>query len=267
MTGSTDTAAGLEALIAGKRRVPRTQVQLPVRVKGVHGEFEGEVHDISMDGALVRLPISGLTGSPDTPLGPAEQFALLERHFRDSFDLRFLSCEVIVEAQVVRLLVGTPEEISDEPQLALGCRFVSPLTVRQQEDLGLFGTGPGLEAWGEATARHAMRHASDPARPVMAFLFDGHEGTVGPRFVGLVRAIGRTALTVRIHGVSREEVRDLMSGGQVPTRVLRGARELFDADLEFVTARYCDRPSPGVEVLLAAKSALPRSVRRNFRKA
>lgn len=266
MTGPTDTSSALDALVSGKRRVPRIVSRLPVRVKGVHDDFEGVVHDISVDGALVRIPIEEIAGAPSGPLGPAEQFALLERHFRDSFDLCFLSCDVIVEAQVVRLLVSSEDDDLRSPELALGCRFVSPLTSVQQSALSVFGECPGLEAWGEAAAQHDLRWAADPARPVTAFLLDSGDKLVGPPFVGRVRSLGRSALTVRLRGATRTDARVQLGDGPIPLRVLRGARELLQVEATLVTARYSDQPSPGVEVLLATDAPIPRAVRRHFRR-
>ncbi len=266
MTGPTDTSTALDALVSGKRRVPRIVSRLRIRVKGVHGDFEGMVHDISVDGALVRIPVSEIEGAPKGALGPAEQFALLERHFRDSFDLCFLSCDVIVEAQVVRLLVSSEEDAHGEPELALGCRFVSPLTPAQQSAIRVFGECAELEAWGEAAARYDLRWAADLARPVTAFLLDSDDKLVGPPLMGRIRALGRSALTVRLRNASRTEARMQLGDGPIPVRILRGARELMVLEATFVTARYSDQPSPGVEVLLASNIPMPRSVRRLFRR-
>ncbi|MDJ0520517.1 MAG: PilZ domain-containing protein [Planctomycetota bacterium] len=265
MTGHTDTSTALDALVSGKRRVPRIVSRLPVRVKGVHGEFEGMVHDISVDGALVRIPVAEIDGAPSGPIGPAAQFELLERHFRDSFDLCFIPSDVIVEAQVVRLLVSSDEDEVSAPELALGCRFVSPLTPRQQSQLDVFGDCPGLEPWGQAATRHDLCRAANPSKPVTAFLQDGAEDLAGPRFVGRVRAIGRAALTVRLPGATRSRARTQLGDGPFSVRIMRGSRELLAVDAQLVTARYSDQPTPGCEVLLATGKPLPRAVRRLFR--
>jgi len=261
MSSAPHASARLDMLVSGKRRVDRLPVRLPVSLRGVQGEFEGTVHDLSMDGALVHVPVAALSGG-EAPLGPAEQFALLERHFRDSFDLQFEGRDVVVEAQVVRLLVSPDAQV----ELALGCSFVHPLSEHQQTQLGLRDTSGDLLGWGEATLHHDLRWAADPARPVAAFLLNDVAVGTGPRFVGPVRALGRCALLVRLAGVAREDVvRDL--GGGTGVRVLRGARELCSAEVELVAVRYSDTPAPGTEILLATSVGLPRSLRRHFRRA
>lgn len=262
MTLQPEPAAALDALVSGKRRVERRPVLLPARVRGVHAEFDGSVHDLSMDGALVRVPISTISDS-DEPLGPAEQFALLERHFRDSFDLQFTGSDVVVEAQVVRLLVTA----DDDGELALGCSFVQPLSEGQQRTLGLLDEDGGLPGWGEATLQHELRWSADPARPTAAFLLDETAGVAGPLFVGPVTALGRSTLLVRLRGSSREEVQLHLGDGPVELRVMRGSKALFVTPVELVTTRYSDTPPPGVDVLLACADPVPRAVRKHFRRA
>ncbi len=262
MSVQPEPAAALDALVSGKRRVERRPVLLPARVRGVHAEFDGTVHDLSMDGALVRVPIHDISDAGQ-PMGPAEQFALLERHFRDSFDLQFTDCDVAVEAQVVRLLVTA----DDDGELALGCSFVQPLSEGQQRSLGLLDEHGDMPAWGEATLQHELRWSADPARPTAAFLLDETAGVAGPLFVGPVTALGRSTLLVRLRGSSREEVQLHLGDGPVELRVMRGAKALFTTPVRLVTTRYSDTPAPGVDVLLTSDEPVPRSVRKHFKRA
>ena len=265
MAGPFDTSSGLDALVSGKRRVPRVAVQLSARIKAAHGEFEASVHDLSPNGALVLVPVSELPDAPEGPLGPAQQFAVLEHHFRDSFDLSFVGRGIVVETQVVRMLVSADGPENEE--LALGCQFVSPLTARQQDQLGLLQSGSELESWGEAIARHEVYLTSDPARPVAALLLEERAGVAGPPYVGAVRGVGPKALTVRLVGVTRSEAREHMGRAPVYVRILRGPRELHAVHAELIEVCYSDEPAPGVEMLFATRAALPRAVRRNFREA
>ncbi len=260
MSSAPQPAASLDALVSGKRRAARMPARLPVTLRGVQGEFAGTVRDLSMDGALVHVSVEALSGDTE-PLGPAGQFALLERHFRDSFDLAFEGCDVVAEAQVVRLLVSP----ADEVELALGCRFVEPLGEGQQRQLGLLGNAGGLLGWGEAALAYELRWAAHPAWPVTAFLLDGRAEAMGPRLVGGVRALGHRALLIRLAGASREDAVGGLGDG-VAVRVLRGARELCCVEMALVAARYSDTPAPGTEIMLASAALLPRSLRRHFRR-
>ena len=253
----------LDALVSGKRASPRHAVSLAARVKAVHGAFEGRLLDLSIDGARVAIPVTELGGTAGEPLGPAEQFGLLERHFRDAFDIHVPSCGVAMEAQVVRLVVTA----EDQDSVELGCRFVQSLTDHQQKQLGLPTHVEPLPAWGESLLLHDVRWAADPARPVGGLIVDGSEGTSGPRFLGAVSAIGRRAVLVQIAGLHPEEAVSELAGPGLRVRLVRGTTALGELACEPVTARYLDTPRPSVELLLALSDALPRAVRKHFARA
>ncbi len=258
-------AAGtLDALVSGKRASPRHAVRLDAQVRAARGEFPARVLDLSLDGALLSIPLGALGGEPGQPLGPAEQFALLEGHFRDSFDLHVPSCGVVMEAQVIRLLV-TGE---DSGALGLGCRFVVPLSDAQQAKLGILQSQDSeLLGWGEASLLHDIRLAARPECPVAALLVDQDEALTGPLFLGPVAALGKRAMIVRLWDVSSETALAALSAPGVRVRVQRGAKTLHASPCAPVSTRYIDSPRPGVEVLLACGDAVPRAVRKLFRRA
>ena len=260
--GST-VEGNLDALVSGKRAAPRHAVELPALVKAIRGEFEARIVDLSIDGALVAIPLEALGGTPGQPLGPAEQFGLLEGHFRDSFDVHVPDRGVVVEAQVVRLVVTA--ERDDEVEL--GCRFVQSLTEAQQAKLGMHADDDGLMPWGEATLLHDIRWVADPARPVTTLLVDDSEGACGPLFVGPVTAIGKRAILVRLWGLEPEAAVEALAGPGVRTRVMRGMTRLYESPCEPVSVRYIDSPRPGVELLLAVGDALPRPLMKRFKRA
>ena len=74
MDGGPTLEGSLDALVSGKRASPRHAVRIAAVVKAARGEFEAQLMDLSLDGALVRIPIEELGGVPGEPLGPAEQF-------------------------------------------------------------------------------------------------------------------------------------------------------------------------------------------------
>ena len=263
MDGGPILEGSLDALVSGKRASPRHDVSLPAVVKAVRGQFHARLLDLSLDGARVAIPIEELGGTPGEPLGPAEQFGLLEGHFRDSFDIHVPDAGVVMEAQVVRLVVTA----DDEDEVELGCRFVQSLTEGQQVKLGLQGGDDALLGWGEATLLHDIRWVADPARPVSLMLVDDSEGACGPLFVGPVTAIGKRALLVRLWGLEPDAAVAALAGPGVRARVLRGMKALQESPCEPVSVRYIDTPRPGVEVLLALGDALPRSVRKRFTRA
>lgn len=262
MDGGPTVEGSLDALVSGKRASPRHAVALPAVVKAVRGEFPGHMLDLSLDGARITIAVEALGGTPGEPLGPAEQFGLLEGHFRDSFDIHVPSCGVAMEAQVVRLVVTA----DDEDSVELGCRFVQSLTENQQRKLGLRGDDDALLGWADATHVHDMRWVAKPAEPVTGLLVDESEAQSGPIFLGPVSALGRRAIIVRLWGLEPEAAVGALSGPGVRARLMKGTTVLVEADCEPVTARYIDSPRPGVEVLLALSTALPRAVRRHYRK-
>jgi hypothetical protein len=262
MGGDTDIAGSLDALVAGKRATPRVPVRMAAVIRTAREELAAVVHDVSRDGALLGLPLSALCEG-DGPVGPAEQFALLERHFRESFDLLLPGQGVVVEAQVVRLVLTA--DASDA--LALGCCFVEPLGEEQQRALGLRDDEAGERAsWGEATLEHGLRRVADPARPVSALLLDGTSAQAGPLHLGPVAAIGRDVLLVKLWGVSAEAVAPALAAGGF-ARVLRGSGVLLETPVELLATRYTDAPRPGLDVLLRCPDGVPRAVRRCFRRA
>lgn len=263
MDPEASTAASLDALVAGKRAAPRLQVRIEARVKGLQGEYPCVIHDLSQDGALVAIPVAALGHESEEPLGPADQFALLEEHFRDSFDLQMTSCGVVVEAQVVRMVV-TAEQTDD---IALGCCFLEPLSEVQRQKLGLMDALDGeLASWGDATLAEPLTHAADPARPVTALLSDGDWERAGPLHLGPVAAVGRRGLVLQMWGKTREQVVGQVREG-VGVRILHGTKQLFAGGVSLVATRYIDTPRPGVEALFICRAKLPRAVRRLFRRA
>jgi len=263
MDGGPTLEGSLDALVSGKRASPRHAVRIAAVVKAARGEFEAQLMDLSLDGALVRIPIEELGGVPGEPLGPAEQFGLLEGYFRDSFDVHVPSCGVVVEAQVVRLVVTTDQD----DEVELGCRFVHPLSEGQQVKLGMHADDAELMGWGEATLLHDIRWVADAARPVSSLLVDESEDACGPLFVGPVTAIGKRAILVRLWGLEPEAAVEALAGPGMRARVMRGTTTLYESPCEPVSARYIDTPRPGVEVLLACGDAIPRPVRKRFKRA
>lgn len=263
MDGGPTVEGSLDALVSGKRSSPRHAVEFQAVVKAVRGSFHARVLDLSLDGARLSIALDELGGEPGKPLGPAEQFGLLEGHFRDSFDVHVPSAGVVMEAQVVRLVVTA----EDEDEVELGCRFVQSLTEKQQRELGLHAESDELLGWNEATQLHDIAWIADTTRPVTSLLVDDGEGTCGPLFVGPVTALGKRAILVRLWGLEPDAAVAALSGPGVRARLLRGTKKLYESPCEPVSARYIDTPRPGVELLLALGDALPRSVRKRFTRA
>lgn len=263
MDGGQTVEGSLDALVSGKRASPRHAVNLSAVVKAVRGEFRARMIDLSMDGALVAIPLEELGGTPGEPLGPAEQFGLLESHFRDSFDIHVPAAGVVMEAQVVRLVVTADRD----DEVGIGCRFVQSLTEAQQAKLGMDTGDDDLMGWGEATLLHDIRWSADPARPVTSLLVDDSEGTSGPLFVGPVTAIGKRAILVRLWGLEPNAAIETLAGPGVRARIMRGRTVLLESACEPVSVRYIDTPRPGVELLLAVGDDLPRALKKRFKRA
>lgn len=254
----------LDALVSGKRESPRHRVAYEAIVKGARAEFPARMLDLSLDGALISIPLEALDGTPGEPLGPAEQFGLLEGHFREPFDIHVPSCGVVMEAQVVRLLVSADEG----EDVSFGCRFAHTLTESQQRKLGLRREDEdALMPWGEATLLHDIRCGAREDRPVSAMLAAEGDAILGPRFLGQVTAIGRRAILIRLPGLDREEAVGALAAPGIRARILHGSRELCESSCEPISLRYIDAPRPGVEVLLALADRLPRAVRTHFARA
>ncbi|MDA1194581.1 MAG: PilZ domain-containing protein [Planctomycetota bacterium] len=186
----------LDALVSGKRASPRRPVHLDAVVKAARGEFRGVLLDLSKDGALLSIPITELNLGTEGPLGPAEQFGVLEGHFRDSFDIHVPSCGVVAESQVVRLLVS----MEHSEDLAMGCRFVQTLSPAQQAKLGLLDATDALTPWNEAILQHDLRWAADPARTRERTLLRRRRSRPRAAVAGLcdrARRAGRARTTVR----------------------------------------------------------------------
>ena len=257
------SAASLDALVAGKRAAPRRLVDVSARVKGLQGEYPAQIHDLSADGALISIPVRALGHEDGESLGPADQFALLEQHFRDSFDLVVPARGVVMEARVVRMVVSS----ADTDEVALGCCFIEPLTEAQQEKLGLIEMpAAGLVPWGEGTLTHPLTHAADPSRPITVLLSDDDDARRGPLHLGPLAALGRRGFVARLWDATRERVAAEIGGGVV-ARVMRGTKVLWEAPVALRATRYIDTPRAGVEILLVAETSLPRAVRKHFRRA
>lgn len=256
----------LDALVSGKRRSPRRAVALPVRIKGAHGEFAAVTVDVSRDGALLRMQETELTGEGRGPLDAAEQFALTERHFRETFDIEFTEELVVVEAQLMRLCLGA----NDVGTLGLGCRFVYPLGTRRRTALGLTDMDEDDDAqgdWEVAARLHDLRMRPRGTRPITALLFDDVGAVSGPVHLGRVVEAGQQALVVRLDGVEWVDVAQDIPGEDLLVCLQRGTRGILDARAHCVAVRYADGPKPGAEILLELTAKLPWGVRRFFGRA
>jgi len=255
----------LDALVSGKRRTPRRAISLPVRLRGAHGEFVAVTFDVSKDGALLQMQDSELTGTGHGPLDAAEQFALTERHFRESFDIEFIDARVVVEAQLMRLSLGT----NGTGTLGLGCRFVHPLGPKRLRAIGLLESDTDDEPqgdWEVAIALHDLRLRARAGRPVTALLFDEVGVVSGPLHMGRVEAIGGSALVVRLDGVEWVDLAKDIPGEDLHVCLQRGKKVLLEVRAHCLAVRYADGPNPGAEVLLELSSKLPWGVRRFFRR-
>jgi len=260
MSVPADAPAPLAQLLAGKRISSRLPISLPVRIKALHAEFDAWVEDLSPEGAHLRLEKSSLLEEGEAVPGAAEQLALVEKHFRASFDLHFHPALVVVEAELRRLTLGT----DGSPCLGLGCHFIHPLSETQQRKLGL-GVAEGFSAlWEEAFAQAQLTYVADPSRPVAGLLLDDYAIVRGPLLLGRLTRLGRRTLVLHVQGTAPTVVAAGLTGGHPRLRLLRGAHELATVAVHCLALRYVDAPRPGTEALLELPGRPPRALRRLF---
>jgi hypothetical protein len=252
----------LDAMLSGKRRHLRRRLDLPLRIKGVHREFEGRARDLSEGGALIELTQAELAGEPGASLRPAEQLALIETHFRDSFDVQFPEQGVVIEAALVRMTVRP-----DAPELLLlGCQFAYPISENLQMRLGAPPPALGLPAWEQVEELERLTHVGDPAQPASLLVFDGTEEQAGPNALGTLTGLFGRALVARIGGTTCDDLTGRLAGRDLCAQVRRGARVVWEGPAKLLALRFRDDHGGSVEIALACDRAPGRRVRRLLRK-
>jgi hypothetical protein len=252
----------LDALLSGKRLSRRRDVEMPVRIKAVRREFEALARDLSEGGVLLEVSHEELAGAPGAALGPAEQFDLIETHFRDSFDVQFTRQGVVVETTLVRMSVR-PEAPN---AVYFGCEFTHPLSEDLQSRLGVPIPHVGVPAWNK------VPHLKDlppgmPEQPMHLLVFDGANNVAGPRYMGPIVAIGGDALVLRVENTSCEDVTHGLAGRELRIQVMRGARTLWASAATLLATRFVDGPRQGAEVALSTRERPTRKVRRLLRRS
>lgn len=253
----------LAAFLSGKRASPRHLVSLDAVLLGPEVEVPVRLVDVSIGGTLIAIREVDMPGCDlDDPM---RHLAVIERHFRDGFDLRILEAGVVVEADLIRLTLRPGEEGS----VFLGCRFRAPLSKRQQHELGI--AAEEMQdvdmAWDQDFVSSGPSWVPGPGSTRWIMLYDGSADLAGPRFVAEVRSLGKKALIVHLAGADLADVGDRLSDASwIGFRMMRGSKSLWQSQARLVGARYVETGVPGVELCLETRLAPPRAARRGYRK-
>lgn len=244
----------LRAFLSGKRSAPRVPIDVPVYLGGHHGPLEGGTVDLSLGGAMVYLPIGDLRQVTDSE----DIFVCVQEHLGGSFDLRFDRAQVVLEAEVVRLVMRP----DDPDHIYLGVRFVHDPTPAQISALGLGeidGADPSLPL-------EALPLIPREGAPTWAVIHGGTLGTQHAPFQGDVIAMGERALGLRLEQTSTAAVSRWLGRGALDVILLRDGRTLWQTKGDLLAARYLDRRVGTVEVGVLVAEHPPRRVRRGFRR-
>ena len=240
----------LRAFLSGKRGAPRIEVELRTLLRGANTEVEGRTMDISEGGALVCVQRGAL--GLDEGDGELGTLRFVDTEWSDGFDIVFVDRDVVVEANVVRLVHSR-----DNDDLFLGCRFAHPLTSTQELALGLIDEAPGTEEPQVPRPTSVMPWVAG-SKPVAVLIYV--DPSQGPRYVGSLVAAGGSALAVEVEG-TREEVRAALRE-QISFDVRLGTALLWSSAATLASVRFLDRPGGGAEVVLLANGKVPRRLRR-----
>ncbi len=257
----------LRAFLSGKRKSERHVVSLPLTISGVEAEFNATAVDLSDGGVLACIAESELQAVSSGKSG--DYLGAIQNNFRDGFDVHFTSCQVVLEAELVRMSVQPGEE----GVMFLGCRFRHEVSQEQRAILGLAGTvitEDGVDVmptWLEVAPMEHMPFEPRPGRQTYALVYDQSDHLAGPRYAARVTGLGEAALGIRIDHVDLSNVtRRLGNGSQFKVSIVQGSKQLWESAATLVAARYLDTPGGGVEVALLASDAPGRAVTKHFRK-
>lgn len=256
MTTAAPVADPLRAFLSGKRATPRMSVSWPVRVSAPGVDFVGQAVDASEGGMLIGIDELRL------PSGERLRGDALLLHLHDrlagGFEVRLLDKPVCRDATPVRLGTRTGEG----GMLYLGCSFLSPLTIREQRELGLLDRQRvvTVPAWREPVYLGSLPYVADKRRPAHVMAFDAESHVVGPRFVGTLSGGSGSALAVDVRVPNERAVFDLLGTKPVELEVLANGRSAWRGEGTPAAILLGDREDC-VRIGVQLAITLPRAVR------
>lgn len=256
MSVRVPTTDPLLEFLSGKRIHKRYVVSIPVVIGGATGRFKARATDLSIGGAQITMTekaLGNVMGDAHDVLGAVSAC------LADGFDVHFGEQGLVLEAELVRLSV----EPDTTGVFLAGCRFVEALTEGQQIALGLKkDTSSTLE---EAPLEPTPFVAGE-GRALSILLYGQDAALVGPRFVGRIAGYDKQRLTLDIGGTDPRELREALGEGVFAVAIADPRGGLWHASARLHRLQFDDHCSGGVAVALQLDEALPRALRRTFRR-
>lgn len=236
------SSSELWSFLWGKRRSRRHGVSLGTTLASGGRSAACEALDLSLHGALLRVPSSELAGGPGAD--DSSSLAAIENLLGNGFDLEFPT-HVRVYARMVRI-AWRP---GDDEAVYVGCEFVEPLDDQAIERLGLASHHCPPEVGVTTPPAPMMSYVPDPKRPLTLSVLD----TSGlPLFTGPLVGIEGSALATEFTSIDPTALVARLSGQAHAISVGYPGAKPWTSQAYLLAVRLLDGQHDGVEVVLSA---------------
>ena len=254
---SPPAADPLRAFLSGKRLAPRVELDLPVEIVVGDLRLAARAVDASEGGALLALSGPSLL---DAGLDGGMALMALHERLGAGFELQMPLAGFGRRAHPVRIATRT----GDEDNLYVGCRFESPLTVLEQQRLGLLGD---VEVRCMPEAQDGAQLAAlplvvAPDHPVHVLARGAGDAILGPRFAGRLLGMGGSALALELHLPRERGIFEILGRDELTCELRDAGGVLWTVAARPTGVRLGGHPAGRVEIGLLVRATPPLALRR-----